>query len=37
MRTGLTSDGYVGVHRGQSYIQTVGFDEQGPVAQAMPA
>ncbi len=35
MRTGLTSSGYVGVHWGQSYIQTVTFDEQGPVAQAM--
>ena len=35
MRTGLTSSGYVGVHWGQSYLQTVTFDEQGPVAQAM--
>ena len=35
MRTGLTSEGYVGVHHGQSYIQTVTFDDQGPVAQAM--
>lgn len=35
MRTGLTSSGYVGVHWGQSYIQTVTFDDQGPVAQAM--
>lgn len=35
MRTGLTANGYVGAHWGQSYIQTVGFDEQGPVAQAM--
>ncbi|SFC73911.1 penicillin acylase family protein [Massilia yuzhufengensis] len=35
MRTGLTAAGYVGVHWGQSYIQTVSFDEQGPVAQAM--
>ncbi len=35
MRTGLIANGYVGAHWGQSYIQTVGFDEQGPVAQAM--
>ena len=35
MRSGLTSSGYVGVHYGQSYIQTVTFDEQGPVAQGM--
>ena len=35
MRTGLTANGYVGAHWGQSYIQTVGFDDQGPVAQAM--
>ena len=33
--TGLTPTGYVGVYWGQSYIQTVGFDERGPVAQAM--
>lgn len=35
MRSGLTTQGYVGAHWGQSYIQTVTFDEQGPVAQAM--
>ncbi|WP_281911146.1 penicillin acylase family protein [Massilia varians] len=35
MRTGLTANGYVGAHWGQSYIQTVGFDEQGPVAQGV--
>lgn len=35
MRSGLTAQGYVGAHWGQSYIQTVAFDEQGPVAQAM--
>jgi acyl-homoserine-lactone acylase len=31
----LTAQGYVGAHWGQSYLQTVTFDEQGPVAQAM--
>jgi len=35
MRSGLTAQGYVGAHWGQSYIQTVTFDEQGPLAQAM--
>lgn len=35
MRSGLTATGYNGVHWGQSYIQTVSFDDQGPVAQAM--
>lgn len=35
MRTGLTAEGYVGAHWGQSYIQTVGFDEQGPAAQGV--
>lgn len=35
MRSGLTAQGYVGAHWGQSYIQTVTFDEQGPVAHAM--
>ncbi len=35
MATPLTPQGYVGVYWGQSYIQTVGFDERGPVAQAM--
>lgn len=35
MRSGLTATGYNGVHWGQSYIQTVTFDDQGPVAQAM--
>jgi len=35
MRTPLTAEGYVGVTHGQSYIQTVTFDELGPVAQGM--
>jgi len=35
MRGGLTSQGYVGAHWGQSYIQTVSFDAQGPVAQGL--
>lgn len=35
MRGGLTATGYNGVHWGESYIQTVTFDDQGPVAQAM--
>ena len=35
MRNGLTATGYNGVYWGQSYIQTVTFDEAGPVAQAM--
>ncbi|MEX5748537.1 penicillin acylase family protein [Massilia sp. X63] len=35
MATPLGKDGYVGVVWGQSYIQTVGFDANGPVAQAM--
>ncbi|MEN3274821.1 MAG: acyl-homoserine-lactone acylase [Massilia sp.] len=35
MRGRLTATGYNGVHWGQSYIQTVTFDEAGPVAQAM--
>lgn len=35
MRSSLTAQGYVGAHWGQSYLQTVTFDEQGPVAQAM--
>jgi len=35
MRSGLTSSGYVGAHWGQSYLQTVTFDEQGPVAQGL--
>jgi acyl-homoserine-lactone acylase len=35
MRGALTETGYNGVHWGQSYIQTVSFDDQGPVAQAM--
>lgn len=30
----LTEDGYV-VDRGSSYIQTVTFDERGPVAEAV--
>lgn len=37
MRSGLTAGGYVGAHWGQSYLQTVTFDEQGPVAQAILA
>ena len=35
MRTGLTREGYVDVAWGTSYVQTVTFDETGPVAQAM--
>jgi acyl-homoserine-lactone acylase len=35
MRNPLGAGGYEGVHWGQSYIQTVTFDDQGPVAQAM--
>ncbi|QOY96832.1 acylase [Massilia sp. UMI-21] len=35
MATPLGSTGYVGVVWGQSYIQTVGFDAHGPVAQAV--
>ena len=35
MRDALTATGYNGVHWGESYIQTVSFDDQGPVAQAM--
>jgi acyl-homoserine-lactone acylase len=35
MRNPLSATGYNGVHWGQSYIQTVTFDDQGPVAQAM--
>jgi acyl-homoserine-lactone acylase len=35
MRSALTATGYNGVHWGESYIQTVTFDDQGPVAQAM--
>lgn len=35
MRNAITATGYDGVHWGQSYIQTVSFDGQGPVAQAM--
>ena len=35
MRSSLTSSGYVGVHWGQSYIQSVSFDGQGPLAQGM--
>ena len=35
MRSALTATGYNGVHWGESYIQTVSFDDQGPVAQAM--
>ncbi|VXC37979.1 penicillin acylase family protein [Massilia sp. 9I] len=35
MATPLTPAGYIGVYWGQSYIQTVSFDENGPVAQAL--
>jgi acyl-homoserine-lactone acylase len=35
MRGALGATGYNGVHWGESYIQTVTFDDQGPVAQAM--
>lgn len=35
MRTGLTATGYNDVHWGTSYVQTVTFDNNGPVAQAM--
>ncbi len=35
MRNAISATGYDGVHWGQSYIQTVSFDDQGPVAQAM--
>jgi len=35
MATELTPAGYVGVYWGQSYIQTVSFDAQGPVAHAL--
>jgi acyl-homoserine-lactone acylase len=35
MRGALTETGYNGVYWGESYIQTVSFDDQGPVAQAM--
>ena len=35
MRNPLGAGGYEGVHWGQSYIQTVTFDDAGPVAQAM--
>lgn len=35
MSTGLTATGYNNVYWGTSYVQTVTFDESGPVAQAM--
>ena len=35
MKSALTESGYNGVHWGQSYIQTVTFDETGPLAQAV--
>jgi acyl-homoserine-lactone acylase len=35
MRGTLTATGYNGAHWGESYIQTVTFDDQGPLAQAM--
>lgn len=35
MNTGLTPTGYNNVYWGTSYVQTVTFDENGPVAQGM--
>jgi acyl-homoserine-lactone acylase len=35
MRTGLTASGYNNIHWGTSYVQTVTFDDHGPVAQGM--
>jgi acyl-homoserine-lactone acylase len=35
MRSELTATGYNDVHWGTSYVQTVTFDDNGPVAQAM--
>lgn len=35
MSTGLTTTGYNNVYWGTSYVQTVTFDDAGPVAQAM--
>ena len=35
MATGLTATGYNNVYWGTSYVQTVTFDDAGPVAQAM--
>jgi acyl-homoserine-lactone acylase len=35
MSTGLTATGYNDVYWGTSYVQTVTFDDAGPVAQAM--
>ncbi|SHH73599.1 penicillin acylase family protein [Massilia sp. CF038] len=35
MRTGLTASGYHGIIWGTSYVQTVTFDNAGPVAYAM--
>jgi len=35
MRTGLTATGYNNVYWGTSYVQTVTFDDNGPVAQAL--
>ena len=35
MSTGLTATGYNNVYWGTSYVQTVTFDDAGPVAQAM--
>jgi acyl-homoserine-lactone acylase len=35
MRSGLTAAGYNNVYWGTSYVQTVSFDESGPVAQAL--
>jgi acyl-homoserine-lactone acylase len=35
MRTGLTATGYNDIHWGTSYVQTVTFDDNGPIANAM--
>jgi len=35
MATDLTPGGYMGVYWGQSYIQTVSFEPQGPIAHAL--
>lgn len=35
MSTALTATGYNNVYWGTSYVQTVTFDDAGPVAQAM--
>jgi acyl-homoserine-lactone acylase len=35
INSGLTANGYVNPYWGTSYVQTVSFDDNGPVAQAM--